>query len=182
MPAVITTSWTTAAIAPIAIFHSNRSVMYSVIAARTMTRPISACREICSPHVGPTTCVFTSFGEIPAWAARSSISAVRSSVERSVSEDVRIEIRFPPTSWISAPSRPYGSAARRSRMSSTPTSLRLSNWISVPPVKSIERLICRIARPASARTSTTPDSANQRLRVRTRSKLGASYPRKTRNA
>ena len=40
--------------APIAIFHSNRKPMYSVIAASTTTRPVSAFLEISLPHVGPT--------------------------------------------------------------------------------------------------------------------------------
>ena len=88
---MIRTSCTIATIAPTAIFHSNRSVMYRVIANRTTTSPIRACREICSPHVGPTTCALMSSGLIPACCASASNSCVRSAGVRSVSAEVLID-------------------------------------------------------------------------------------------
>ena len=121
-----------------AIFHSNRSVMYSVIASRTTTSPIRACREICSPHVGPTTCALMSSGLIPVCCASASNSCVRSAAVRSVRADVRIETWSPPTTCTSAVARSKGSCASSPRTCSTVTSLESRYSISVPPVKSIE--------------------------------------------
>ena len=62
----MTTSCTSATMAPIAIFHSNRKAMYSAMAASTMKSPRSAFLEISDPHVGPTSFTFTSLVAIPA--------------------------------------------------------------------------------------------------------------------
>ena len=55
--------------APTAIFHSNRKLMYSMIAARTTIRPVSAFLEISLPHVGPTSCWLMLLGSMPACLA-----------------------------------------------------------------------------------------------------------------
>ena len=112
--------------------------MYRVIANSTTTSPTKACREICSPQVGPTTCALMSSGLIPACCASASNSCVRSAGVRSVSAEVLIDTWSPPTICTSAVARAYGSCARRPRTCSTVTSFERRYSTSVPPVKSIE--------------------------------------------
>ena len=69
------TSCSNATIAPTAIFHSKRKLMYSMIAASTTIRPLSAFFEISLPHVGPTSCWLMSPLSIPACSARAVRSA-----------------------------------------------------------------------------------------------------------
>src|SRR6266536_2530210 len=68
-------SWSRAASAAMAIFHSNRKEMYTVTRTRKTIRPWIAFFEIWVPHVGPTSCSLMRSGEMPATAAR----AVRTS-------------------------------------------------------------------------------------------------------
>jgi len=49
-----------------AIFGSNLNAMYSVIAANTMTRPVSACRRTSAPKVGPMSSTLISVASMPA--------------------------------------------------------------------------------------------------------------------
>src|SRR5439155_6099812 len=53
-PAVMMRSWASATSAPMAIFHSNRRVMYRVTRIRKTIRPMSIFLEIVPPNVGPT--------------------------------------------------------------------------------------------------------------------------------
>src|ERR671935_2706039 len=67
-------SWARATRAPIAIFHSNRAVMYSVTRIKKTMSPVSIFLEIVLPNVGPTSCSLMSLGEIPAARASSARS------------------------------------------------------------------------------------------------------------
>src|SRR6266487_6359472 len=63
-------SWPSAISALIAIFHSNRSEMYSETRARNTMRANSAFREIVLPHVALTSWPLMSLTEMPArWAS-----------------------------------------------------------------------------------------------------------------
>src|SRR5258706_10955477 len=72
MPAVMMRSWPRATSALMAIFSSNRSVMYSVTRIRKTIRPVSIFREIVLPHVGPMSSAFwmTALVDTPAVRAR----------------------------------------------------------------------------------------------------------------